>query len=291
MNVPSLQATLRTSLLLAALLGASGCAVLQNESQAKRLAQLREPHTAFRSQPGWRKLTYRNADLLAQANAQNSSVEISLREQRGLLLVDGGIAMDFPVATGRNSHPTPKGHYKILHKQQDYASNLYGKIVSETGEVLVADADTRTDAIPPGAAFVGSRMPYWMRMTPTGVGMHVGYVPGRPASHGCIRLKPDVAKELFRILSLGSPVVVDSFAPSLGGPVGLDSVVVGEVAVPRPSSKPRPKPSPTPAASPVPAPATAPSSAPPRPSADTPAAAPAPQTEPTPGLTPRSSLP
>jgi hypothetical protein len=45
--------------------------------------------------------------------------------------------------------------------------------------------------------------------------MHVGYVPGRPASHGCIRLKKDVAVQLFNILELGSPVTVDALAPSL----------------------------------------------------------------------------
>lgn len=235
---------------MAALLAASGCAVLQSGAETKRIAKLREPHTAFRSQPGWRKQTYRHQELLAQASATNSAVEISLREQRGLLLVNGAIAMDFPVATGRSSHPTPKGHYKILGKQQDYASNLYGKIVSETGEVLVADADTRTHPIPPGATFVGSRMPYWMRMCQSGVGMHVGYVPGRPASHGCIRLKTDTAKDLFRILGVGSPVVVDSFAPALGGPAGVDSVVIGEQAPPKPRTAPKPVPTPVPAAPP-----------------------------------------
>lgn len=255
MSTPAPLAALRAGFLLTALLAFSGCAVLESGAEAKRLAKLREPHTAFRSQPGWRKHTYRNNELLAQANASNSTVEISLREQRGLLLVNGGVAMDFPVATGKSSHPTPKGHYKILNKQQNYASNLYGKIVSETGEVLVADADTRTDLVPPGATFVGSRMPYWMRMCQTGVGMHVGYVPGRPASHGCIRLRTETAKELFRILAVGSPVVVDSFAPSLGGPVGLDSVVIGEQAPPKPRSTPKPAPSPTPAPSATPPPA------------------------------------
>jgi hypothetical protein len=113
-------------------------------------------------------------------------------------------------------------------------------------------------------------MPYWMRITPTGVGMHVGYVPGRPASHGCIRLKKDVAVELFKILAIGSPVTVDSFCAALGGaPVGLESVVVGEVTAParRPRAKPKPTPEATPAAPadtppPTPAPEAAPASSP-----------------------------
>lgn len=250
-------------LLLAAALASSGCTALE-EYQARLInsgqaAQIKAQHTAFRSQAGWRKLTYRQADLLAKANAQNTAVEISLREQRGLLLVDGAIAMDFPVATGKSSHPTPKGSYKILDKKQDYASNLYGRIISATGETVVSDADTREDVVPEGGRFAGAKMPYWMRITPTGVGMHVGYVPGRPASHGCIRLKKDVAVELFKILAVGSPVTVDSFCAALGGaPVGLESVVVGEVTAParRPRSKPKPTPQPiptTPAETPPPA--------------------------------------
>ena len=260
--------------LLVAALALSGCAALEdyqarlkNSGQA---AQIKAQHTAFRSQAGWRKLTYRQADVLAKANAQNTAVEISLREQRGLLLVDGTIAMDFPVATGKSSHPTPKGSYKILDKKQDYASNLYGRIISATGETVVSDADTREDAVPEGGRFAGAKMPYWMRITPTGVGMHVGYVPGRPASHGCIRLKKDVAVELFKILAIGSPVSVDSFCAALGGaPVGLESVVVGEVTAParRPRAKPKPTPEATPAAPadtppPTPAPEAAPASSP-----------------------------
>lgn len=230
-----------------------GCAALRDFQKGRRDASARklsagkrqeyqQAHLAFRSQPGWRKGTYRQPELLAQATAQNSAVEIALREQRGILLVNGAIALDFPVATGRSSHPTPRGNYKILDKKKDYSSNLYGRIVAESGEVLVADADTREDATPPGASFVGSPMPYWMRITPTGVGMHVGVVPGRPASHGCIRLKKDAATELFRILMPGTPVTIDFFAPALGGSVGTASIVTSEAAhrPPPPRSKPKP---------------------------------------------------
>ncbi len=253
-------------LLLVGVLASAGCTALEDyQARVKnsgQAAQIKAQHTAFRSQEGWRKMTYRQADLLAKATAQNSAVEISLREQRGLLLVDGAIAMDFPVATGKSSHPTPKGSYKILDKKQDYASNLYGRIISATGETVVSDADTREDIVPEGGRFAGAKMPYWMRITPTGVGMHVGYVPGRPASHGCIRLKKDVAVELFKILAIGSPVTVDSFCASLGGPVGLESVVVGEVTAP--ARRPRAKPKPTPPVAPVaPAPTPDPAPAPP----------------------------
>jgi hypothetical protein len=237
----------RLAALLAAVLLFPGCALVEDSRQRAekgKVAKQNAAHAAFRSQSGWRKQTYRNEELLAQATAQNTAVEIALREQRGILLVDGAVAMDFPVATGKSSHPTPKGSYKILEKKEKHASNLYGRIVSGSGSTVVSDADTRDHGVPAGGRFIGAPMPYWMRMTTTGVGMHVGNVPGhRTASHGCIRLKKDTAVQLFSILDVGSPVTVDSFAPALGGPLGTDSVVVAEVtAKPRPRSRPKPKP-------------------------------------------------
>lgn len=210
--------SMRFNLVCVAAMALTGCATLEQmqNPKARQAARYREQHETFRAQEGWRKLTYRQADLLARAGAENSSVEIALQEQRGLLLVDGSVAMDFPVATGKSSHPTPKGSYKIIEKKKDHKSNLYGRIVSGEGQTVVSDADTRSHAVPENGRFVGAPMPYWMRLTPTGVGMHVGYVPGRPASHGCIRLKKDVATELFGILEVGSPVTVDATAPSMG---------------------------------------------------------------------------
>ncbi|MEX1045472.1 MAG: L,D-transpeptidase family protein [Chthoniobacterales bacterium] len=228
-----------------------GCALVEDARQrgAKdKVARHARPHAEFRAQPGWRKQTYRHEALMARAAAANSAVEISLREQRGLLLVDGAVAMDFPVATGKSSHPTPKGSYKILEKKKQHASNLYGRIVSDAGQTVVSDADTREHGVPEGGRFVGAPMPYWMRMTTTGVGMHVGHVPGhRSASHGCIRLKKDTAVQLFSILDVNSPVTVDSFAPALGGPLGTGSVVVAEVTA-KPRPRPRATPQPQPAA-------------------------------------------
>jgi len=222
-----MRASLPYGLLCAAVVASTGCANFENP-RARLVSKHRGPHDVFRTQEGWRQLTYRNADLLSQATAQNSAVEISTQEQRGFLLVDGHVAIDFPVATGKASHPTPKGVYKIIEKKMDHKSNLYGRIVSGEGETVVSDADMRADAVPQGARFVGAPMPYWMRLTQTGVGMHVGYIPGRPASHGCIRLKKDVAVELFSILEVDSPVTVDAVAPSLGKPIEAEKAASGD---------------------------------------------------------------
>lgn len=199
----------------------SSCAMIGQQAEKRRHAEERAAalavHQAWRAEKGWRANTYRNDPLLATATAENASVEISLSEQRGLLLVNGCIAMDFPVATGKRSHPTPSGEFRIRGKERTYSSNLYGKIVDATGGVVVADADTRTDAPAEGTTFVGASMPYWMRLTDSGLGMHVGHVPGRPASHGCIRLRPNTAARLFKLLKVGTPVVIAEQAPALRG--------------------------------------------------------------------------
>ena len=190
-----------------------------SRSERKRIAAQKEQaaveHSLYRSLANWKKTTHRNEALMAKATPENVAIEISLDEQRGILLVEGAVAMDFPVATGKKSHPTPPGHYTILSKSEKYSSNLYGKIYDVTGVVVNPDADTRTDVVPEGGWFVGSSMPYWMRLTNTGVGMHVGYVPGRPASHGCIRLKNSTAKELFALTKVGTPVTIAPQAASL----------------------------------------------------------------------------
>ncbi|HEY5770433.1 MAG TPA: L,D-transpeptidase [Terrimicrobium sp.] len=214
-------------LLIATICGLSaGCAVVQeiqnrqaNAREERERAELRKlalvEHAVYRSAAGWKKHTYRNKALLTQATPENVSLEISLSEQRGLLLVRTAIAMDFPVATGKKSHPTPAGSFTIRAKEKNYSSNLYGKIYDALNVVLVADADARTDVVPEGGRFEGAVMPYWMRLTDTGVGLHIGYVPGRPASHGCIRLKRDSAMEIFDLVKVGTPVDIAAKAPSL----------------------------------------------------------------------------
>jgi lipoprotein-anchoring transpeptidase ErfK/SrfK len=222
----SLSRTVALLLIAATCALSAGCAIVQEiqnrqarAREERERAELRKlalvEHAVYRSAKGWKKRTYRNEGLLSQATTDNVSLEISLSEQRGFLLVRTAIAMDFPVATGRKSHPTPAGNFDIRGKEKNYSSNLYGKIYDAQNIVLVADADARTDLVPEGGRFEGATMPYWMRLTDTGVGMHVGYVPGRPASHGCIRLKRDVAAQIFDLVKVGTPVVIAESAPSL----------------------------------------------------------------------------
>lgn len=196
--------------------GLTGCETVdpqQLEAQ-QRVEDNRLAHAAFRQQSGWRRQSFRNDDLLAKAREDNTRIEIALQEQRGLLVVNDLIAMDFPIASGKRSHPTPVGDYQVISKKRDHASNLYGRFVDrESGETLARDVDVRRDPLPDGARFVGAPMPYWIRLTNTGIGLHVGDLPGYPASHGCVRLPRAVAPDIYNVVSIGTPVVVAPQAP------------------------------------------------------------------------------
>lgn len=121
------------------------------------------------------------------------------------------------VATGTRSHPTPVGQFVILEKDIDKRSNRYGRIIGADGKVLVRDASS-TDPVPPGARFVGARMPHFMRLTFDGIGMHAGPIPrpGRPASHGCIRMPAETAQIAFARTDLGVPVTLRGPGPDYG---------------------------------------------------------------------------
>jgi hypothetical protein len=57
-------------------------------------------------------------------------------------------------------------------------------------------------------------MPFMQRLTWDGIALHAGEIPGRPASHGCIRLPLAFARELFAVTRIGAAVHVVAGAPA-----------------------------------------------------------------------------
>jgi lipoprotein-anchoring transpeptidase ErfK/SrfK len=136
------------------------------------------------------------------------SIVIDLRTQRAVVYLGGQYAGWTVVATGKEGYGTPAGDYTILEKLVDKHSTLYGRIVDADGNTVNADADARRHSPPPGGRFLYAPMPYWMRLTWRGIGMHAGPIPrpGNPASHGCIRLPRAFAIQLYQIVRIGTPV-------------------------------------------------------------------------------------
>jgi len=136
------------------------------------------------------------------------SVVIQLRHQRAYFYKNGVVVGVSTISTGREGFDTPTGTFKIMAKSKDHKSSLYGDYVDSRGNIVKRDIDRTKDAIPPGAKFDGAKMPYFMRIT-GGVGMHVGFLPGYPASHGCIRMPAQMAESFFRSVAVGTPVVIE----------------------------------------------------------------------------------
>ena len=135
------------------------------------------------------------------------SVSISLGEQRAYFYKGQELVGISVISTGREGFGTPAGQYKIQQKDRDHKSSLYGDYVDRGGGVIKKDIDVSKDPKPPGAIFDGARMPHFMRIT-GGVGMHEGFLPGYPASHGCIRMPGFMAEAFFRNLEVGTPVTI-----------------------------------------------------------------------------------
>jgi lipoprotein-anchoring transpeptidase ErfK/SrfK len=52
-------------------------------------------------------------------------------------------------------------------------------------------------------------MTNFMRLTNDGIGMHAGFLPGYPASHGCIRMPEHMSEIFFNNVNLGTPVTIE----------------------------------------------------------------------------------
>lgn len=136
-----------------------------------------------------------------------ASIKIALSEQRAYFYKGNELVGVSVISTGREGFGTPSGKFKIQQKDRDHKSSLYGDYVDASGAVLMKDIDVSKDKKPAGAIFDGAKMPFFMRIS-GGVGMHEGFLPGYPASHGCIRMPEFMAEAFFNNVSVGTPVVI-----------------------------------------------------------------------------------
>ncbi len=152
---------------------------------------------------------------VAESAPGPAKVRIELDEQKAYIYKGGQLTAWTYLASGRENHQTPQGTFRIMEKQSEKSSSQYGMILDANGNVIDSDATNGVEPIPPGGRFVGAPMPYWMRLTGHGIGMHAGHIPnpGLPASHGCIRLPSDVAARLYEVVDVGTEVTISGAAP------------------------------------------------------------------------------
>jgi lipoprotein-anchoring transpeptidase ErfK/SrfK len=150
-----------------------------------------------------------NNAVLQKVTPDNAHVIVSLTKQRAYLMTGDEIAIDSPISSGKRGHTTPSGSFSVLEKDKDHRSSLYGDYVDSKGRVVRGGISARIDSAPSGTHYVGASMKWFMRLTGEGVGMHVGILPGYPASHGCIRMPEPAAAQFYSHVKVGTPVRVD----------------------------------------------------------------------------------
>jgi lipoprotein-anchoring transpeptidase ErfK/SrfK len=142
----------------------------------------------------------------SSGTAAETRVIINLSEQSAALVERGRITLVSPIASGKSGWQTPIGNFSIFNKDIDHLSRSFGLVVDAYGRVINSSA-TPSTPLPRGSHYQPAPMPYFMEFSPT-VGMHAGYLPGYPASHGCVRMPRDLAALFFQRVRIGTPVTI-----------------------------------------------------------------------------------
>ena len=144
--------------------------------------------------------------LGSKLSAQNTEVIINLTEQAAYLMQDGRVAFISPIASGKEGWGTPTGSFKVISKDLNHQSGNFGLVTDAYGRIVNPNA-TPGSYVPPGCHYMPAPMPYFIEFRKY-VGMHAGYLPGYPASHGCIRMPEEMAENFYRNVEVGTPVTV-----------------------------------------------------------------------------------
>ena len=137
------------------------------------------------------------------------SIRVDLSEQRAYFYKGGTLVGVSRISSGKSGYRTPKGHFRVRGKKLKHRSTIYGSYVDRnTHRVVRADVDTRRHRRPPGTYYRGAKMDYFIRFN-GGIGFHAsGDVPNYPASHGCVRMPRQMARNFYRYAPVGTPVIV-----------------------------------------------------------------------------------
>ena len=149
-----------------------------------------------------------NGQLLQILTPEAAHVIVSIGKQRAYLMLGDQVVIDSPVSSGKRGHSSPTGKFTVLEKDKSHHSSIYGDYKDSSGRTVRGGVSARIDSAPSGTHFVGAEMKWFMRLTQDGVGMHVGILPGYPASHGCIRMPSQAAELFYQHVREGTPVNV-----------------------------------------------------------------------------------
>jgi lipoprotein-anchoring transpeptidase ErfK/SrfK len=173
----------------------------------KRLSQFCPLAAALATLSGCGSMSDLVTSNLPETHSGRSSIVVNLRDQEAYLYRGSNRTASSRISSGREGYRTPVGTFRVIRKDKDHRSSIYGDYFDASGKVVKANVDSRHDPKPPHSHFVGTPMPYFVEFSP-GYGLHQGYLPGVPASHGCIRMPYWKARQFYNVAQIGTPVVV-----------------------------------------------------------------------------------
>jgi hypothetical protein len=112
---------------------------------------------------------------------------VSIREQKAHVYAGTQLIGSSRISSGKPGHDTPQGIFTVMEKRRHHRSNIYSN----------------------------APMPYMQRLTWSGIALHEGHIPNRPASHGCIRLPRNFAADLFSMKTRNRHVIVADHMPQV----------------------------------------------------------------------------
>jgi len=180
--------------------------VLTSNCTTSSLSQ--KQYKEFQSRPDYKKTreVYRDETLVNKADSANTKIRINLSDQRAQMLVGEQVALDLPCCTGKSGKRTPSGDFKITSKIASKRSTIFGTLYKNGRRVHGGDRRKYRGRY---NRFVGSSLPYWMRLTNGGIGMHYsGHVHRYPGSNGCIRMPKAPIRTIFARTEVGTPVQI-----------------------------------------------------------------------------------
>ena len=111
-------------------------------------------------------------------------LDIRLASQRFNYFENDQLVWSGLISSGAPEHPTPRGSFKLLSKTKNKRSGSYTNFFDQP------------TPMPYALQFIG---PYFV---------HEGYLPGKPASHGCVRLRYEDARFVYERMRVGDRIVV-----------------------------------------------------------------------------------
>lgn len=130
---------------------------------------------------------------------------INLPQRLLFLFEEGRLVAWYPVAVGQPDWQTPTGSFQVITRERDPVWDVPVSIQQE----MRRKGEKVRKKVPPGPDNpLGG---YWMGLSATCCGIHSTNAPGSVyqfKTHGCVRMSPDDADDLFHRIEVGIPVEI-----------------------------------------------------------------------------------